>query len=394
MSIESLHIDIIHNIGLLLDLPDLLNLSLSCHNLNLCNNQQFWRRKYLQDINGTYQNHNNAKNEYIDKITVGNLWSWGNNSIGQLGLGDTECRLIPEQIPNLEAKLVACGDCHNVIIDRKDNIWIFGNNLSRHAGDYLSIPNLIPGLKASLVAGGYQSTLLVNCVWISSSKWVENNFWSTLKMLKVKVITGGINLALIDQKDYVRKDYVWIFGDYEKEENVEKIPNLKATSFACGDGHTAIIDQKNNVLTFGWNGHGQLGFGDVDCRSIPERIPNLKATQVSCGYAHTVIIDSDNNVYTFGYNEYGQLGLGDKVDRPTPTLIPNLKAKLVACGWGHTVIIDSDNNVYTFGYNEYGQLGLGDRKNRPTPIKIPNLKAKLIACGLYHTVIITSNLKS
>lgn len=54
-----------------------------------------------------------------------NLWAWGRNGSGQLGLGDNEHRNIPIQIPNLKAKQIAAGANHTLIIDNENNIWFF-----------------------------------------------------------------------------------------------------------------------------------------------------------------------------------------------------------------------------------------------------------------------------
>ena len=46
----------------------------------------------------------------------GDIYAFGSNKFGQLGLNDTNNRLIPTQIPNIKAKSVICGYCHTIII--------------------------------------------------------------------------------------------------------------------------------------------------------------------------------------------------------------------------------------------------------------------------------------
>ena len=39
-----------------------------------------------------------------------------------------EDRNIPTQIPNIKAKVVSCGNYHTMIIDLNNNVWAFGYN--------------------------------------------------------------------------------------------------------------------------------------------------------------------------------------------------------------------------------------------------------------------------
>ena len=57
-----------------------------------------------------------------------NVWAFGQNHRGQLGLGDNQNRNIPVQIPDIKAKAVSCGEHHTMIIDLNNNVWAFGYN--------------------------------------------------------------------------------------------------------------------------------------------------------------------------------------------------------------------------------------------------------------------------
>jgi len=83
----------------------------------------------------------------------------------------------------------------------------------------------------------------------------------------------------------------------------------------------------------------QLGLGDNIDRKVFTKIPNIKAKFISAGRYHSLIIDQENNVYSFGYNGYGQLGLGDNINRNKPEKISNIKAKAISAGEGYSLII-------------------------------------------------------
>ena len=59
-----------------------------------------------------------------------NVWSFGHNTRGELGLGHTEPTNEILQIPQLKGKEVFAGDNITFLIDLDDNIWIWGDNQS------------------------------------------------------------------------------------------------------------------------------------------------------------------------------------------------------------------------------------------------------------------------
>ena len=124
--------DVIIEIGLELSLLDISNLASTCHELNLIyTNQIFWKRKYVQDFGSQSktcieQESIDWKQEYIAERKCGDVWVFGSNTHGQLGLGNigpmTE-KLKPERVPKLRAIFVDCGSFHTVVIDQHYNVF-------------------------------------------------------------------------------------------------------------------------------------------------------------------------------------------------------------------------------------------------------------------------------
>jgi len=104
-----------------------------------------------------------------------NVWGFGANSHGELGLGDFTTRYYPDQIPQLKAKQVSSGGLHTLVIDLNDNVWAFGLddagrlgiNTSNHIN--VPVPTLIPGINAKEVAAGYAHSLIID---------LNDNVWS------------------------------------------------------------------------------------------------------------------------------------------------------------------------------------------------------------------------
>ena len=95
------------------------------------------------------------------------VWSFGGNYYGQLGLGDNINRYTPTKIPNIIAKSVSYGNFHTVIIDMNNDIWSFGWNCYGHLGlgdniyIYINTPTKIPNISAKYVSCGYFHTVII-----------------------------------------------------------------------------------------------------------------------------------------------------------------------------------------------------------------------------------------
>jgi hypothetical protein len=97
--------------------------------------------------------------------------AWGRNDHGQLGTGKTSARVTtkPKIIPGLKnIKAVAAGYSHSLALDFRGQVYSWGNNIKGQLGlgHYLNIkvPTLIPGLKdiMAIFAGSWSSIALDN----------------------------------------------------------------------------------------------------------------------------------------------------------------------------------------------------------------------------------------
>lgn len=65
----------------------------------------------------------------------GHIWAWGNNSYGQLGLGDTTNRSIPVSIPSaVSYKHVYTGELWSLAQDHTNVLWAWGRNAHGQLG--------------------------------------------------------------------------------------------------------------------------------------------------------------------------------------------------------------------------------------------------------------------
>jgi alpha-tubulin suppressor-like RCC1 family protein len=76
---------------------------------------------------------------------AGDVYSWGYNWEGQLGLGDTEARWVPQRIKGLSAIVDIVDAWDHVLALKKDGtVWAWGANLDGQLGDGTNLDRLTP----------------------------------------------------------------------------------------------------------------------------------------------------------------------------------------------------------------------------------------------------------
>jgi alpha-tubulin suppressor-like RCC1 family protein len=67
--------------------------------------------------------------------TDGTLWTWGNNTFGQLGLGDLTHRSSPTQVGTLSNwSKISCGQFHTAAVKTDGTLWTWGLNAQGRLG--------------------------------------------------------------------------------------------------------------------------------------------------------------------------------------------------------------------------------------------------------------------
>ena len=248
-----------------------------------------------------------------------------------------------------------CGYDHTITLSYDGTAYSFGRNyfgaLGFGNGDDVSLPKPIPNLpKINMISCGGYFTICVD---------YEGFIWSFGCNESGQLGTGdnttGFNIP-------------------------QKILNLPPViSVSCGENHTLIITNDDNLWSCGSNNDGQLCHGDTKDRSIPQKTSFSNISKISSGYA--LFQNNTGEIFACGDNKYGQCGFGHLIHpQITPSLIPNVPSNIVqfVCGAHQSLFLDSEGNVFSVGYNEYGELGLGHNTNQNELNKIPNIPPIII----------------
>jgi hypothetical protein len=166
--------DEIFNIALKLNIEDVGYYCLynSRFNKIVCENNWFWKEKFLSDFGL-------SEYDYVDDWKTlyknyGSVYVFGNNSVNQLGFNNNfENVLIPTKILNFQVKAISAGYYHTVAIDFNNDVWGFGYNNSGSLGlvhrTNQGIPTKIPHFKVKSISTGVHTVAidLNNDVWVN-----------------------------------------------------------------------------------------------------------------------------------------------------------------------------------------------------------------------------------
>jgi len=358
--------------------------------------------------------------------TDGTIWGWGLNDYWQLGLGDTNNRIIPTLIEidydytvfRDVVEVVTCkvpagmgGFGHTIARKSDGTIWGWGRSYYGQLGLGTIGEDIIAPIQIgidsdwSTLATGYGHTIgrkTSGTIW--SWGW---NYSSQLGLGYTSGYSSGVStpssIGAGSDWSAVAAGYsrtlalktngtIWGWGfDYTG------IPSQIGTdsdwsTVATGGGpnqtgyHSIALKTNGTIWTWGKNGYGQLGLGDYTNRNTPSQIgTDSDWSAVEAGGLHTLAIKTNRTIWAWGYNIQGQLGLGDGglgTERITPTQIGSATDwSMVAGGMYHTISLKTNGTIWAWGRNDSGQLGLGDTidRNISCPLGSPTPPSSLNA---------------
>ena len=277
----------------------------------------------------------------------GKVFTWGDNTYGQLGNGTVITSDEPVEVTFPEGTIItqiAAGENHNVALDSNGNVWTWGRNNNYQIGNTREnqyTPYKVSNLpKVIKIAAGNNNTMVIT----------ENN----------ELYAWGLN-AYGDLG----------LGTYTNKVLPKKVKGVHdIIDISGGKSHYIVLNRAGEVFATGSNLYGQLGIGNNEIGKINEfqkvEIKDKIGT-IDAGDISNIVTTVDGYVYTWGGNTYSTLGTEDKENKNVPTKLKDVKnIRQASIGKTHTILRDGNNNVYVTGTNSNGQLGLGTTENKTT----------------------------
>ncbi|TBU25716.1 RCC1/BLIP-II [Dichomitus squalens] len=356
---------------------------------------------------------------------IGQVWSFGNNEVGQLGRStvksadgvevDSETSVplhTPVRIRRLSdeffrAVRIAAGSCIAAALSDRGELRVWGAYyFSQNSGGHkfmfsphvdtqpfpVHIPELVGERFSDVVAGANHLVLLtVDGDVYTIGKGSEGQLGH--KVPKATPTQGTVPYKVL-----------------------RNTHGHRAVAIGASNDTSFFVDQQGDVWVWGLNGYGQTGTGSKQnvlwyphqAKRVRRKDLGGKAmvVQIVGGERHTLFLASDGRVFACGNAEDGQFQLpagaeGDiakevaRVSEPVPVLFPHDVKEdpvvQIAASNRMNAAITRDGVLYTWGLNSGGMLGT-EVESPDDIIRTPKVivrregswLAKVVSCGGQH----------
>ncbi len=343
---------------------------------------------------------------------LGNLYTWGINTYGQLGNGSFESKNVPTKIQEGKTfKEIDVGYNTSFAIDEQNNLWSFGANGNGELGDgsqtLTNIPKQVLTNVISIGASWNHTVSITQDGSVNAWGSNENGELGTgnvnnslvpiviakketvnynIQHYKQKLTLNGYDLIETETKEGAKNSYA-----VAEHKEYEGFIFKSATSGRIREDGSTILkvyyDRKRENVTFETNG------GFINGEKITDYVVGVET-------------NLPTNVVKIGYNFAGWYENENLEGEPvTKILSDSTNAKTFYAKWianpdkavynkitggmYHFLALDKEGSLFAWGLNHNGQCGNGNTQNllRPTQIMI-GTTFKEIAAGTSNSLAI------
>jgi len=300
--------------------------------------------------------------------TDGTLWTWGRNDYGIMGINEAHTAKYssPIQVGSDTTWAQTNGATDNVAAVKTDGtLWVWGENAYGqlcNGNDTVkaSSPVQIPG---TTWATGYKQLFAggrqFGCIRTDGTLWMwgSNNNGC-----------GGTNQAP-SGSGAPGNSYFW---------SPRQVPGSTwSKGVVNGKAGTYVIKTDGTLWSWGYQFSGQLGHNETFSPSkrgysSPVQIPGTTWSDVSgIGESRSVVATkTDGTLWSWGYNTSGELGQNNRTDYSSPVQVPGTTWSKIANIQGGVSAVKTDGTLWMWGADDGGQLGQNSEVKYSSPIQV------------------------
>ena len=302
----------------------------------------------LSNIDQIYCNYMNL----YAKTASGEVYAWGNNDSGQLGIGNTTDQSAPVKINGLtNVQNIDFENGSIYAITKTGDVYAWGNNDSGQLGigntTNQSVPVKINGLtnvqNIDIENGSIYAITKTGDVYA----WGDND-------------NGQLGIGNKTNQNVPVK--------------INGLTNIQNIDFE--NGSIYAITKTGDAYAWGSNRAGKLGIGNNTDQNVPVKINELSNVEdIYSGKDYAYAKTMAGDVYAWGNNRAGKLGIGNNIDQNVPVKINGLKniEKIFNINYGSMYAKSITGEIYVWGNNCWKELGLGQNSEsfivNPTTLK-------------------------
>ena len=213
-----------------------------------------------------------------------NLYSFGINTKGQLGLSVRDNCSTPTQITSLgDIDFFECGSTFTICKTFNEDVFAWGCNQEGQLGVKSENAQFEP---------------------IKCEDWPSNIVDIKCGSSHTLVLTSNQEVYSCGSNSYGQLGRV--IPSTSKLEKIESLCEIMRID--CGFFHSMCINNNRDFFVFGDNFYGQLGLQDSK-KEVPVQHPSLSnVIDISSKGCHTLVKTGTNEIYAFGNNKHSQLG--------------------------------------------------------------------------------------
>ncbi|OCT68162.1 hypothetical protein XELAEV_18039458mg [Xenopus laevis] len=267
--------------------------------------------KHVEKLQGKSVQKVSCGSDFTVCITdEGQLYSFGSDYYGCLGVNQSAGSEVLEPLLvdfflNEPVDQVSCGDSHIMALTRSKSVYSWGcgeyGRLGLDSEDDVYSPQKVEVQRGlcivNVCCGSDGSFLLTLTGKVLACGLNEHN-----KLGLNQYTAGIINHEAFQEVPYTTSLTL-----------AKQLSFYKIRSISPGRTHTAAIDERGRLLTFGSNKCGQLGVGDyrkhLGINLLGGPLGGKQVIRVSCGDEFTTAATADNHIFAWGNGGNGRLAM-------------------------------------------------------------------------------------
>ena len=281
----------------------------------------------------------------LGKKANGDLYGWGANDYGQLGLGHNTNVSSPTLIQQ-NVVAFSAGYFQTQVVKTDGTLWGTGYNDWSGLGVGTSVLSYNTFQQESskatnwaLVCGTYANSFAIK---------TDGTLWSAGTNIEGQ--TGLGTPASLGSNETA------VFTQVGTDTNWKAV--------AGGPYHTLGLKTNGELWVWGGNGNGRLGLGTSGgYLYTPQQVTGNDWSSIGATNEASSALKADGSLWTWGYNANGKLGIGTATDVSIPTKVgtENTWTSIpVRSGEYSSAGIKSNTALFSWGYDGYWQLGNAD----------------------------------